>query len=131
MTPDQIARVRRRLEELRAEVEGAGNIAVRAEDIGPVPSAADEDEAPFREMDQSIASSRNRVRADQLLRIAVAERRLEEDPDSFGLCEKCEEPIPPRRLELLPFVRKCVDCQSAAEVRSSKPVRKKVTDYQE
>ncbi len=129
MTPDQIARIRARLEELRAEVEGTGAVSVRAEDIGPVPSAADEDEAPYREMDQSIASSRNRVRADQLLRIAHAMRRLEEDPEGFGLCEKCEEAIPPRRLELLPFVRRCVACQSAAETKSGKPVRKKVTDY--
>ena len=129
MTSDEISRVRRRLEELRIEVEGAGSVAVRADDIGSVPSAADEDEAPYREMDQSIASSRNRVRAEQLLRIAHAQSRLEEDPESFGLCEKCEEPIPPRRLELLPFVRRCVDCQTAAETKSSKPVRKKVTDY--
>lgn len=129
MTSDEILRVRRRLEQLRIEVEGAGNVSVRADDIGPVPSAADEDEAPYREMDQSIASSRNRVRAEQLLRIAQAERRLDEDPESFGLCEKCEEPIPPRRLELLPFVRRCVDCQTAAENKSVKPVRKKVTDY--
>lgn len=127
MTSDEILRVRRRLEQLRAEVEAAGNVPVRADDIGAVPSAADEDEAPYREMDQSIASSRNRVRAEQLLRIAQAERRLEEEPDSFGLCEKCEEPIPPKRLELLPFVRRCVDCQSAAESKSSG--RKKVTDY--
>jgi len=131
MTPAEIDRVRRRLTELRAEVEGAGAVSVRAEDIGPVPSAADEDEAPFREMDQSIASSRNRVRAEQLLRIADAERRLDEDPDSFGLCAKCEEEIPPRRLELLPFVRYCVSCQSAAESKSAKPVRKKVMDYHE
>lgn len=130
MTPAEIDAVRRRLRELRAAEEAAGNVPVQAEDLGPVASAADEDEAPFREMDQSIASSRNRARADTLARIATAERRLEEDPDGFGLCEKCEDEIPLKRLLLLPFARLCVACQSAAEGRG-RPVRKKVTDYRD
>ena len=131
MTPAEIDAVRRRLRELRAEVEAAGNVPVQAEDLGPVASAADEDEAPFREMDQSIASSRNKARADQLRRIADAERRLAEDPDAFGLCERCGEEIPPKRLLLLPFARLCVACQSAAETKGGRPVRKKVTDYRD
>lgn len=129
MTPDEILRIRARLDVLEAELLDAGAVSVRADDIGAVPSAADEDEAPFKEMDQSIASARNRTRADQLGRIADARRRLDVDPEAFGLCQKCEEEIPPRRLELLPFVRRCVACQSAADVRPGKPVRKKVMDY--
>ena len=131
MNPAEIARVRMRLDELEAEVLGAGAVSVRADDIGPVPSAADEDEAPFREMDQSIASSRNRARADQLARIADARRRLDDDPDAFGLCEVCEEEIPPRRLALLPFARRCVSCQGAAEARPGRAARRKVTDYRD
>lgn len=131
MTPDEIARVATRLDALEAAALEAGAVNVRADDIGPVPSAADEDEAPFKEMDQSIASSRNRARAEQVARIADARRRLTEDPDSFGLCEVCEDEIPPRRLELLPFVRRCVGCQSAAEARPGRAVRRKVTDYRD
>lgn len=131
MNPDELLRIRQRLDQLQDEVLGAGAVSVRAEDIGPVPSAADEDEAPFREMDQSIASSRNRARAEQLARIAHARQRLEEDPESFGLCEVCGEEIPPRRLELLPFARRCVGCQSESDTRRSGPVRKKVTDYRD
>ncbi len=131
MTPDEIARIRERLDVLQAEVLDAGAVNVRAEDLGPVASAADEDEAPFREMDQSIASSRNRARAEQLARIADARRRLDEDPDSFGLCESCQDQIPPRRLALLPFVRRCVDCQSADDNRKARHVRRKVTDYRD
>jgi DnaK suppressor protein len=130
MEPAEIERIRKRLDTLQAEILGAGDIAVRAEDIGPVPSAADEDEQPFREMDQAIASGRNRARAEQLARIADARRRLAEDPDAFGLCEVCQDEIPPRRLELLPFARRCVNCQTAADSKRSKPVRKKVMDYE-
>lgn len=129
MTPQQISRLQERLDALHAEAVGA--VAnVRAEDAGPVASAIDEDEAPHREMDQSIASSRNRVRDDQLRRIADARRRLEEDPEAFGLCEVCQDEIPFRRLELLPFVRRCVDCASEADARRARPVRRKVTDYE-
>jgi DnaK suppressor protein len=130
MTPEQIQRLRDRLDVLHAEVAGAGAASVRAEDAGPVPSAIDEDEAPHREMDQSIASSRNKVRDDQLRRIADARRRLEEDPDEFGLCEACQDEIPFRRLELLPFTRRCVDCAAEGDARRGRPVRRKVTDYE-
>lgn len=129
MTPAEIATIRQRLAVLEAELLEAGAYAVRADDIGAVPSAADQDEAPFKEMDQAIASSRNRARDDQLGRIADARRRLDADPEAFGLCVLCENEIPPRRLALLPFVRRCVACQSAADAPPGKPVRKKVMDY--
>ena len=91
-------------------------------------SALDEDDAPYREMGQSIASARNRERAERLDQIDDALRRLRDDPEGYGRCESCDEPIPPRRLALLPFARWCVECQSSRESRGS-PVRKKVTDY--
>ena len=30
----------------------------------------------------------------------------------YGVCERCEGGIPPKRLDLLPFTRYCVQCQS-------------------
>ena len=41
-----------------------------------------------------------------------------EDGD-YGRCERCEEPIPAKRLDAVPWARMCVECQSAieAEVR--------------
>jgi RNA polymerase-binding transcription factor DksA len=32
----------------------------------------------------------------------------------YGVCEECGEPIPPERLEALPFTTLCVDCASKA-----------------
>ena len=42
---------------------------------------------------------------------------------AYGLCERCEEPIPRRRLDVIPWARLCVPCQSEAEVsgRDSEP----------
>lgn len=37
-----------------------------------------------------------------------------EDGD-YGLCEECDEPINEKRLELMPFARFCVRCQSELE----------------
>jgi DnaK suppressor protein len=34
---------------------------------------------------------------------------------SYGWCERCEEQIPPKRLDALPWARMCVKCQSAIE----------------
>lgn len=129
MTDADIARIAQSLARLRAQHLAEGDVVVKAGDIGEVPSAADEDEAPFREMDQAIASSRNKARDARLAQIDEALRRLKDDPESFGLCEVCQDDIPPRRLELLPFVRRCVTCAAKAEQKPMKPVRKKVTDY--
>ena len=97
-----------------------------AEEPEPVANALDDDEAPHREMCQSIASARNRERARQLAQIEAAPRRLADDPDVYGLCVKCEEPIAAGRHALMPFAKLCVACQSGSESRSTG--RKRVTD---
>lgn len=129
MTRTELAAVEATLLRLRAELVQAGAVEVKAELDSPVASARDQDEAPLVEMGQAIASARNRERDARLEQIADALRRLHEAPDEFGLCEACGEPIPPRRLALLPFVQTCVPCQSDAEAGPRSPVRRKITDY--
>ncbi len=34
---------------------------------------------------------------------------------SYGVCEDCENPIAPRRLDVMPFARLCVRCQERHE----------------
>lgn len=34
---------------------------------------------------------------------------------TFGTCDDCEELIPPRRLEVVPYTRFCVECKQQAE----------------
>lgn len=128
MNSPDAAVLRQVLLDLRDATVGEGAVEVKVEVETPVASASDEDEAPHREMDQTIASARNRERAERLVNIERALVRLAEDPDGYGRCEVCDEPIPARRLALLPFARQCVECQSARETRG--PVgRKKVMDY--
>jgi len=88
----------------------------------------DEDAAPLSEMNQVIASNRNRQRAQRLELIAEALERLREDPESFGLCEVCDDPIPKKRLELMPWVVMCIRCQEKAEADLPRG-RRHITDY--
>jgi DnaK suppressor protein len=120
--------LRDRLVALREELTREGNM-----DIPPARTDAvaqpDEDEAPLTEMTQSIASNRNRERAERLELIRDALALLDEDPDEYGVCEACDEPIPRRRLELMPWVTLCVRCQERRERDGSPGRRKNLLDY--
>jgi DnaK suppressor protein len=127
MNPQQIARLKARLLELRAEIVAAGDMhlePVRRD----VVEKADEDEAPLTEMLQVIASNRNKARAADLEKIDRALVRLEKDPDEFGLCRMCEDEIAEKRLMAMPYVELCVECQSNRDP-SRGGARKHLTDY--
>lgn len=130
MDETELAGFRARLLALKAELEDEGPIRLdpnRTDDIGK----RDDDHQPLNEMLQSIASSRNRNRSAELRRIKAALERIDRDPEDYGLCLECEEPIRRRRLELMPAVELCVKCQSATEDdgRSGGSGRKNLTDY--
>jgi DnaK suppressor protein len=42
------------------------------------------------------------------------------DLGQYGVCTGCAQPIPPRRLEVLPFATLCVSCQSAEDKRAKR-----------
>ena len=89
----------------------------------------DEDEAPLTEMTQSIASNRNRERAERLELIRDALALIDDDPDDYGICETCDEQIPRKRLELMPWVTLCVRCQDKREREGHPGGRKNLLDY--
>jgi DnaK suppressor protein len=49
----------------------------------------------------------------KLAEIDLALERINEG--TYGVCEECGEPVGEKRLEVLPFTRVCVDCQSRIE----------------
>jgi len=55
-----------------------------------------------------------------LLEIDGALQQLEEG--TYGICERCAEPIPWQRLEVLPMSRLCTPCQYLAESGRSNSV---------
>lgn len=48
-----------------------------------------------------------------LLKIGEALHRMDEE--TFGICEACEEPIPEKRLEVMPLCILCVSCAERKE----------------
>jgi DnaK suppressor protein len=61
--------------------------------------------------DMAVETLNQQARSISDIRAALV--RIEDG--SYGQCERCEEPIPPKRLDALPWARMCVTCQSAAE----------------
>jgi DnaK suppressor protein len=122
-------RFRRQLLALKAEILLAGDIQPEAARQDVTAVGNDEDGQPLAEMSQSIASSRNRNRTGVLSRVMAALGRLDDDPDSFGLCQECDEPIAAKRLQLMPYVELCVDCQQAQDGGRPRGGRRHLTDF--
>jgi len=49
----------------------------------------------------------------ELLEIEEALKKI--DKGTYGICEMCEEPINPDRLEVKPFAKYCIDCREIIE----------------
>jgi DnaK suppressor protein len=127
--PSPADRHRKRLLDLKAEILAAGDVEIEPGRDDTAAVGSDEDAQPLTEMSQAIASSRNRNRSGVLARVVAALARLEADPELFGLCTECEEPIPPKRLELMPYVELCVDCQQAKDGDRPKGPRRHLRDF--
>lgn len=132
-SPPMDAAARRRFHQqllaLKTEILAAGDIAPEAARQDATKVGNDEDAQPLAEMSQSIASARNRNRTGVLSRVVAALGRLEDAPDSFGLCIECEEPIAAKRLELMPYVELCVECQRSQDGPVKKGGRRHLTDF--
>jgi len=114
----------------RDELTAAGPHKLRPN--RPDGSSVDEDGQALNEMHQSIASARNAARTGRLARIEAALRRLDADPDAFGVCDECAGDVPLRRLQRMPWVTVCVPCQEALDAGPAGahgPTRRKLRDY--
>src|SRR3954471_19470399 len=114
---------KKKLESMRQEALGKGPVRIEPNrkdntDIG----VADEDAQALSEMLQAIG-------AERIARIDRALRKLEDDPESFGVCDECGDEIAPKRLEVMPDALLCTECQGARDPRRG-TTRKKITDYQ-
>jgi len=127
MSPDKIAYFKKLLERKRHEFVSGGD--QKAEPTHQENERPDDDMQPLAEMSQVIASSRNQGRSDTIDAIEECLATIQKCPKDYGLCESCEESIPPKRLEIMPWASLCVKCQSQEEVRSRGVTRNNLTDY--
>src|SRR6266496_5389349 len=120
MTPKERAAFRATLEKLREELVRTGPARIEPNRRDPVATGVpDEDAQALSEMLQVLASQRNKGQADLLARVGGALRKLASAPEDYGLCERCEEEIAARRLELMPYATLCAACQAKDEPRTS------------
>jgi len=61
------------------------------------------------ERDDPVDAAQRETLIGLLADIRAARERLRAD-DAFGICRRCDRPIPLPRLELLPWATTCVDC---------------------
>ena len=128
MTPRDLDRMKDKLLALKAEILTEGDLELEPARKDAAEVGGDEDAQPLTEMSQIIASKRNRARTDVLARVLAALKRIEDTPDDFGLCSECDEPIG-RRLEALPYVELCVECQQERDGGPKQGRRRHLTDY--
>jgi DnaK suppressor protein len=127
--PAAAARHRALLLSLRQQLLATGPTPIQPNRADPATSGvADEDAQALSEMMQVLASKRNEGQAAQLARLDGALRRLAAQPDDFDLCQDCEEAIPPKRLQLMPWATRCAACQGRHDPKLGAP-RRKLTDY--
>jgi|DewCreStandDraft_3_1066083.scaffolds.fasta_scaffold00992_5 DnaK suppressor protein len=118
-----LARFKRRLEEeqrrLLLELEGVEEVVegAREEMSGMNFEGYDEDLADFavdtfeREKGLVLESSIQ----DLLAQVEAALKKIEEG--TYGICERCGQPIHIERLEALPWAKLCISCKALEEKR--------------
>jgi DnaK suppressor protein len=68
----------------------------------------EEDQAQYS-LDEAVSLRLNGLEYTQLLQIQAALHRLQ--LGEYGICLACDDPIPPHRLQALPWAKYCVRCQ--------------------
>lgn len=130
MTPKQLAAHRAALQKLRDDQVKAGPMKIEPNRTDEASSGvADEDAQALSEMMQAINSRRNAERAVLLNRLDKALRKIDREPEKYGICEECEEPIPAARLKAMPHAPLCLVCQAKRDPERGL-ARKKTTEFQ-
>lgn len=128
LSPKDIARFRSKLLALETELLAEGDVALEPGRTDAAQVGVDDDEQPIIQMTQAIASNRNQTRASHLQAIHRALARIA--TDDFGVCSDCGEDIATKRLEAIPWVELCIDCQARQERQSSRSYgRRRADDF--
>jgi len=109
MTKTETNNFRRVLEAKRKELRNGSS----DRDEILIENAAEEFDRLQQQLNREVAI-RNLDRESKLLKdVEAAIGRIEDD--SFGICLRCDETIPERRLKAVPWAAYCVPCQEIIE----------------
>lgn len=107
------AQARESLERMRLEVireVRESEEASRSLDQGDVPDLGD---MSVRAYDRDVLYNLSEVQRQKIRDIDAALERIEQG--EYGTCLRCGDEIPPKRMEVRPFSRYCVDCKTEVE----------------
>ncbi|HUE03570.1 MAG TPA: TraR/DksA family transcriptional regulator [Bryobacteraceae bacterium] len=85
-------------------------LGVKFDTMAKMGRVAEEDQAQLSH-DEFVSLRLNSLDYGQLRMVEEALDRVASG--DFGFCLACEQPIPPKRLQALPWARYCVPCQEA------------------
>jgi RNA polymerase-binding transcription factor len=92
------------------------NLGVKFDALATAGRVAEEDQAQVTH-DEFVSLSLNRMEYQKLRQLQEALDRLE--AGEYGVCQGCEDPIPPRRLQAVPWAKYCVKCQDTVGAEES------------
>jgi len=77
-------------------------------------------ESPAEEIEKIVLAEQRDLAVNLLGTSTRMQREIREAVDrlargNFGICEQCEQEIPAKRLDALPWARRCVSCQQNVE----------------
>ena len=98
----------RRRDELLSVVQSS-----RAQMAGKTGDSADVSDRASEGFEDELAAGVIAIEAGQLDDIESAIQRIDEG--MYGLCVDCDKPIPQKRLEILPFARRCLPCEGSKQ----------------
>ena len=81
----------------------------REDNVVPQVDVVDVVEKATDDAADDLAAGLAEIESGQLVQIDEALQRLNDG--TFGQCRDCEKPIPQKRLLLVPFAVRCVECQ--------------------
>ena len=115
MDAKTVARYRKALLEEKERILNNSRNAVKHELSLSPDDLPDETDLAASEINQNLIFKLRDRERQLLVKIDEALGRM--DDGVFGLCEECEEPIEPRRLEARPVSTMCIACKERQEHR--------------
>lgn len=109
--PQAIAAPDYRVALLNLKLEVLANLNTKFDAIASMGRVNEEDQAQYSH-DEFLQLTLNSLDYEKLRLVDAALGRLEEG--EYGVCLACEEKIPARRLQAIPWARYCVGCQERA-----------------
>jgi len=95
--------------------EVLSGLDIKFDTLARMGRVAEEDQAQITH-DEFVSLRINSLDYGQLRMIEEALDRLKSG--DYGVCQSCEEPIPAKRLNAIPWARYCVPCQELAATQS-------------